>query len=87
MIKLLYNKPLFIILLYTLLNSYGQMTAEFLKSIDPKNHQFKTYAQLGHSAGDQVRERERERERVRERERERERENRYICINFFTGID
>ena len=31
------------------------MTAEFLKSINPKNHQFKTYARLGHSAGDQVR--------------------------------
>lgn len=39
------------------------MTAEFLKSINPKNHQFKTYARLGHSAGDQVRKRERERER------------------------
>ena len=45
------------------------MTIEFLKSINPKNHQFKTYTQLGHSAGDQVRERERERESERERER------------------
>ena len=54
------------------------MTAEFLKSINPKNHQFKTYAYLGHSAGDQVRERERERECVCVCV--------CVCLSIFTGI-